>query len=351
MRILVVHPGPNFSVADVHAGWVEALRGLGCQVASYNLDDRIQFYSHALLDTEEKDEDGHPLVRKAMTNEDAFRAAMQGLSHALYTMWPDVVLFVSGFFVNPGTLQLIQSRRHRIVLLHTESPYQEDTQLERAQFADVNLLNDPVNIERYQQLDGDVAYAPHSYRPHVHYPRPAGVPLNPELNADLAFIGTGFTSRVEFFGEMNLDGLDLLLGGNWAELDPDSPLRKYLAHSDTQCVDNAEAAEVYRHAKCGINFYRREWEEGMTPGPTWAMGPREVEMAACGLPFIRDPRGEGDEVLPMLPVFSSPAEASELVRWLAVHEELRAGMAAKARAAIADRTFENNARRLLELLG
>ena len=27
MRILVVHPGPNFSVADVHDGWVEALRG------------------------------------------------------------------------------------------------------------------------------------------------------------------------------------------------------------------------------------------------------------------------------------------------------------------------------------
>lgn len=37
MRVLVVHPGPDFSVADVHAGWTEALRELGCEVASYNL--------------------------------------------------------------------------------------------------------------------------------------------------------------------------------------------------------------------------------------------------------------------------------------------------------------------------
>lgn len=41
MRILVVHPGPNFSVADVHDGWVEALRSLGCEVASFNSDDRL----------------------------------------------------------------------------------------------------------------------------------------------------------------------------------------------------------------------------------------------------------------------------------------------------------------------
>lgn len=351
MRILLVHPGPNFSVADVHVGWYEALRDLGCQVASYNLDDRIQFYSHALLDTEETDSEGRPLVRRAMTNDDAFRAAMQGLSHAAYTMWPDVILFVSGFFVTCGTLQLIRSRRHKIVLLHTESPYEEEKQLERGAYADVNLLNDPVNIARYQELDGKVAYAPHCYRPHVHYPRRPGVPARPDLNADLAFIGTGFKSRIEFFEHMDLDGLDLLLGGNWLQLDPDSPLRKYLAHGDEQCVDNAETAEVYRNAKCGINFYRREWEEGVKPGPTWAMGPREVEMASCGLPFIRDPRGEGDDVLSMLPTFTSPPEASALIRQLAADPALRARMAEKARAAVADRTFENNARRLLQLLG
>lgn len=266
-------------------------------------------------------------------------------------MWPDVIMFISGFFVESGMLQLLKSRRHKIVLLHTESPYQEDSQLERAQFADVNLLNDPINIERYRELDGAVEYAPHCYRPHVHHPREGE--LNTELASDLAFIGTGFKSRIEFFEAMDLGDLDVILGGSWIELAdlPDSPLNRYLAHGIEQCVDNQEAAEVYRHAKCGINFYRREWEDGREPEAAWAMGPREVEMAACGLPFLRDPRGEGDEVFPMLPTFTSPGEASEQLRWLLAHDAEREAMAVKAREATADRTFDRNAARLMELLG
>ena len=41
MKILVVHPGPDFSVHDVYAGWVEALRAHGATVAEYNLNDRL----------------------------------------------------------------------------------------------------------------------------------------------------------------------------------------------------------------------------------------------------------------------------------------------------------------------
>jgi hypothetical protein len=41
MRILVVQPGPDFSVHDVFTGWVEALRGQGAEVATYNLNDRL----------------------------------------------------------------------------------------------------------------------------------------------------------------------------------------------------------------------------------------------------------------------------------------------------------------------
>lgn len=351
MRILVVHPGPNFSVADVHNGWVEALQGLGCEVASFNLDDRIQFYAQSLINTGEVDEGGHPLVRRAMSNDDAFRAAMQGLSHACFTMWPDVVVFVSGFFVTAGILQLLQSRRMKVVLLATESPYQEKMQLERAQCTDVTLLNDPVNIEQYRDLGISVDYAPHCYRPSIHYPAKPGDGVNPELAADLSFIGTGFRSRVEFFERMNLTGLDVLLGGCWLDMDENSPLREYLGHDTDVCVDNTETADIYRHAKAGINFYRREYDDADDQHvQPYAMGPREVEMAACGLPFLRDPRPEGDEVLHMLPTFSGPEDAGEILRWLLDHDEERAKMASQAREAIAGRTFENNARRLLKLL-
>lgn len=73
-------------------------------------------------------------------------------------------------------------------------------------------------------------------------------------------------------------------------------------------------------------------------------------MAACGLPFLRDPRAEGNEVLSMLPTFSTPAEASEQLRWWLNHPDYRQRAASLARAAIEDRTFENSARTLLKRL-
>jgi spore maturation protein CgeB len=284
-----------------------------------------------------------------MNDEDALRMAMQGISHAAFTFWPDAVIFVSGFFVTPGLMALLQQRRMKVVLLATESPYQEKMQLERAECSDIVLLNDPVNIEQYRELGAVAEYAPHAYRPSVHYPRTG--PVNVDLAADLAFIGTGFQSRIDFFERMNLDGLDVLLGGCWPGASK-SPLRRFMGHDIDDCVDNSEVAEVYRNAKCGINFYRREYDDADADSTAvpWAMGPREVEQAACGLFYLRDPRAEGDSVLDMLPTFSSPEEAGDQIRWWLAHDSEREQAAYKAREAIADRTFTSNAKRLLELL-
>lgn len=354
MRVLIVHPGPDFSVHDVFTGWYEALQDLlgPGNVAPFNLNDRLVAFANALVDTHETDETGHTIVRNMFGEGGVFLAAMEGLSHALYTFWPDVVLFVSGFFLNAGTMQLIRSRRHKIVMLMTESPYQDDEQLERGQLADLVLLNDPVSLERFREHTA-AEYMPHAYRPRVHRPRSG--PADPELASDLAFIGTAFASRVGFFEAMDLAGVDVLIGGNdWGKLDPDSPVARYVGSplGGPDCVDNEQAVRLYQHAKMGINFYRREtsvtesWD-----GQAWAMGPREVEMAATGLPFLRDPRPEGDQLLSMLPVFDSPGSASEQLRWWLSRPGEREEAARKARAAIADRTFENNARRMLRLTG
>jgi hypothetical protein len=169
------------------------------------------------------------------------------------------------------------------------------------------------------------------------------------LACDLGFVGTGYPSRVMFFEAMDLTGIDVCLAGNWGGLDECSPLRPFLAHDEEECLDNAQTADLYRSATVGMNLYRRESERPeLSQG--WAMGPREVEMAACGLPFVRDPRGEGDEVFPMLPTFTCPQEASELVRWWLAHPDARSDAAFKAREAIADRTFVNNAAGVLRML-
>src|SRR5262249_20571885 len=161
-----------------------------------------------------------PGVRKALTREQAVEMAANGILSACFQVWPDVVLGVSAFFLPEYLLDMMRGRGMKVVLLHTESPYQDDEQMVRAAHADVNLLNDPVNIQAYRDLGVPAAYMPHAYRPKVHCPGPSV----PEWECDLGFVGTGFPSRIEFLEAMDLGGLDVRLAGFW-DLQEHSPLR------------------------------------------------------------------------------------------------------------------------------
>lgn len=338
MRFLLTQPGPAFSVADVYNGWSEALTELGQQVIGYNLDERISFYDHALLPTGEEG-----VFRKALDPDAVVQLAVNGLYAALYKCRPDVLMVVSGFFLPTDLYDLARASGTRVVMVHTECPYEDDRQLEIADHVDLNLVNDPAGIDAFA-AKAPTRYLPHAYRPTVHCPGPSV----PELECDLGFVGTGYLSRIEFFEAMDLTGLDVLLAGNWQALTEDSPIREFVGHQLAECLDNVDAVKVYRSARTGINIYRREATPGTLPGQ--AMGPREVEMAACGAFFLRDPRTEGDEVLGMLPTFTSPGEASELLRWYLAHPDQREALSTKAREAVADRTFSNHAAALLRLL-
>jgi spore maturation protein CgeB len=343
VRILVAEPGPGYSVQDVHAGWVEALRNAGQKVFEFNLSDRLLFYSNALLET---DQPGR--FKRAFGTDEAIDLAVNGLYAAILKICPDVLIVVSAFFVPPALLNRAREVGVKVDLIHTESPYEDERQLALAPHASLNILNDPTNLERFRTV-APTEYFCHAYRPTVHHP---GNPV-PVLACDLGFVGTGFPSRVEFFEAMDLDGLDVVLAGNWKLLGGDSdgsPLAQYVVHGLEDCLDNQQTADLYRSAKVGINLYRREARENDT-AEGWACGPREIEMAACGLPFVRDPRPESDELFgSILPTFSTPDEAAEQVRWLLAHEGIRQTAAEKARAAIQDRTFQAHAARLLRLL-
>jgi spore maturation protein CgeB len=330
---------------------------------AYNTSDRLAYYGNARMPDREKQvcEVCEQLPTNPALDADGIKQlGMAGLYEALYKFWPDVVFFVSGFYLTPAMLQVIRTRRHKVVFLHTESPYQDDEQLARGEFADLNLVNDPANIKAWQDLDVPVAYMPHAYDPDVHYPD-----WGRKKEADFAFVGTLFKSRAEFFSRMDFTGINAAFGGGgWDLALRDYPelvnavvdvqrhtrLIDYLAHPADFCVGNDETAGIYRKTKAGINFYRRESEESQA-GKGWAMGPREVEMAACGLFFLRDPRPESDEVFGgILPTFSSPEEASDRLRWILARPEIRERCAERAFERIAARTFDNNARAALNLM-
>lgn len=338
MRFLVAQPGPAFSVHDLYVGWCEALRAAGHYVFEFNLHDRLTFYGSVLLEA------GEGKFKRALTAEQAAELALNGLYSSVLKVRPHVLFIISGFFATDHLMDVARAAGVTVVLVCTESPYEDDRQLKLAPHADLTIVNDPTNLDQFRRV-GRAEYFPHAYRPAVH--RPGAV--DPDLISQFCFVGTGYPSRLEFLEAMDLSEIDVLLAGNWQLTDEASPLRNWLAHDFTDCCDNDDAVRIYRSSKVGLNLYRREASsDELSRG--WSMGPREVEMAAVGLPFVRDPRGEGDQVLPMLPTFTNPEEAADQIRWLLTHDDERQALGSKAREAIADRTFDAHAARLLRLL-
>jgi hypothetical protein len=349
-RVLIVHPGPQFSVEDVYRGWYEAFCDLGIQTIDYNLQDRLLFYQHAFLYTGKEDEHGAKEFRKAFPgNRDVIGVAANQIYSTCYRWWPDLILIISAFFIPEDTIDVLRSRGHKVVILFTESPYEEPKQVRRAGHADLVLVNDPSRLDLYDATATPALYMPHAYRPALHYPGPGTT----GMDTDFAFVGTSFPSRVEFFEKMHslgaFDRIDVTFGGFWGGLAADSPLRPYIAHDLDECLDNDQTAGIYRAAKVGVNFYRRHEGDAYSDGVS--IGPREIEMAACGLVFLRDPRPESDELFgSILPAFHSPEEATEQLRWWLSHDDEREQAGLKLRAAVRPRTFRANALRLLQLL-
>lgn len=330
MRVIVVEPGPNFSVQDVCNGWVEGFEALGHDVKRYPFGDVMTLVHAALTATDTPDPD-----------HGAAMIAGRDLRGCCFDFLPDLVVIVSGFFVPPECYEILRSRGIKVAVLLTESPYEDDSQILIAQAADLAAVNDPTNLDRYP--DGTL-YLPHAYRP-MHLQGTA----REDLTCDVAFVGTGYPSRIEFLEAVDWTGLDVALAGNWQALDDDSSLCKFVAHDREVCFENSDTVDLYASCQVSVNLYRTEAARPeLSQG--WAMGPREVELAASGTFFLTQARGENRDVLPMVPTFDGPSDLGDSLRdWLARPEE-RFERASAAADAVRDRTFTKNARELLAAL-
>jgi spore maturation protein CgeB len=332
MRILCVEPGPNFAVADVHEGWAKALAGLGNEVRVFNLAARLQWVEAELRGKLPENERGQT----------AARWVAEQLRGACFDLWPDLVVICSAFFIPPETYDIIRSRGIKVVVLLTESPYEDSAQYNIAARADLALVNDPTNLDTFRQHQPNTFYLPHAYDPDRHHRRP----LSPDLKCDFGWVGTAFPSRIGFFEQVDWRGADVALAGNWQALEEHSPLAGYLVHEREACFHNNDTVDLYSSCKASANLYRREGAAGISE-PGWSVGPREVELAACGTFFLRDPRPEGDDLFPMLPTFTGPDEFSDKLAWWLTHDTARDTAADAAREQIAEWTFTNRAKFLL----
>lgn len=336
MRALLVEPGPGYSVADVAAGWVKGLTACGVELYKYEFAHRIWAWTHAKVPKNGR-------YVEAMRTEDAIEAALEPLGTFIYELWPDVVIFVSGFWVKTAALDTIRARGQKVVLLCTESPYEDDRQLELAAHADVTLINDPTNLDRFRAVCPIVRYCAHSYDPDVHRPGPA----DPEKRSDLCIVGTGYPSRVAWLRDADLRRIDVALVGNWREgREGRHPLRKHLRDA---CIDNPVTVDWYRSTRASLNLYRTEADRPEFSAG-WSMGPREIELAATGTFFLTQPRGENRQVLPMVPTITDPEEFRPAYDWWMAHDARRDDVVQRAREAVAQWTFTDRARSFLHIL-
>lgn len=363
-------------------GWYKALVKLGHQVMVFNTNARLSYHGNSYLKDYPPEWEGtrglphcptcdQEPYKKALTDDQVKTIVTRQIFEDAFAFWPDLILFVSGFFFGEDVLQVLRARGIKLACLHTESPYEDDRQMAIGQHMHMNLLNDPTRLKEWRDVSPAVHYMPHAYDPDLHYPQEQlrytvnakgdTAQASRQYEADFAFIGTGFKSRRDFFGRLDLpsmhrDGLRLTIGGGgWGDAmdEPENAhVLDYLGHHPEMCVDNDETANVYRSSKVSLNLYRREGEEG-SDYKGWSMGPREVELAACETFFLRDSRPEGDELFSrLLPTFESPEEAAELIRYWTQprNNDRRKRRAAGAREQIADRTFDNNAATFMQYL-
>jgi spore maturation protein CgeB len=345
MRIVLAHPGASWSTADVYDGLYYGLKTLGADVVPYRLDTRIEASHkalHWLWRTKKKDQ---PDLEKPNKVDVIYHAGVGVLEMALRHQ-ASVVLVVSSMLLHPDVIIMMKRAGLRVVVLFTESPYDEEQELRIASMVDGCWTNERTSVPKFRAVNPNSGYLAHAWHPLKHFESARSIGELPEH--DVVFVGSGFSERVTWFNSIDWTGIDLGLYGTWKGLG----LKKQVA----RCVRGAQitnemAASLYRRAKVGLNLYRNRagWSgKGARIVGAESLSPRAYELAACGSFHISDDRAEVREVFgDLVPTFTSPTEAAALIRlWLNQPDE-RARVAALLPACVAESSWVDRARTVL----
>lgn len=360
MKVLVVHPCASWSTADVHDGLVYGLRAHGVEVIEYRMDSRVPMVHNWAAAVYRKAKKLGRQLPKPNKADIFYKVSVEAVEMALRQQVHAVVV-VSAMFFHPDALILLRRANTPVAVLCTESPYDQREELRIAGLIAQpdayagRVVNPPSGVwtnERsmvptFQTVNPWSAYLPHAWHPVKHTPEPQ--PWDATVQAhDVVFVGTGFQERVEWFEAIDWTGIDLGLYGSWDRLKKSSPLRPFVRAAQ---INNATAASLYRRAKVTLNFYRKSmgWATN-APRISHAesLNPRAYELAACGAFHISDPRAEVSEKFgPLVPTFTTAAEAEALIRHYLAHDDERQAVAASLPACVAEDSWVQRARHVI----
>lgn len=312
MRLLVVHPGADVAISDVHDGLVAALRRQGHLVSTYQLNQRMAMAGRYLNWLWKRHRREQPDLAKP-TSVDILAKAAEDIVPRALALNVDAVLLISAMYLHPDALVLLRRARIPTGLIFTESPYDDPRQARLAPLADVCWTQERISVEPLRRANSRTHYLPAAFDPTRHTPEPQ--PGDEDVPAhDVVFVGTLFKERIALLSAVDWSGIDLGLYGNMELLPSRSGLRQYVRGQDT---DNATAAALYRRARVGLNLFRSttEWTGGQHDTSGESLNPRNYELAACGCYQVSQWRPEvGDVFGRSVTTFADPADLGAVLR-------------------------------------
>lgn len=341
MKVLLLHPGASWSTADVEQGLSYGLQYHGVQVVPYRLDLRIGYSQKWLHVMWRQKKRLDPSIEKPRTQDVMYHAGVGALEMALRHR-VDVVIVVSAMLLHPDVIVLMKRAGLRVVVLFTESPYDEEQELRIAGMVDGCWTNERASLPRFAAVNPRAGYLPHAWHPERHFVSARSIGDLP--SHDVVFVGSGFAERITWFNSIDWTGIDLGLYGTWKGLGLNKQVRAAVRGAQ---VGNDTAASLYRRAKIGLNLYRTSKGWGKTAAKiahAESLSPRAYELAACGSFHLSEHRAEVAEVFgDLVPTFSTPSDAADLIRRWLPDADGRARIAAALPASVAESSWAQRA--------
>ena len=131
-RVLLVHPGASSSTSDVFDGLSCGLRHWGVEIIEYRLDGRLEHEHNRLAALYRKAKRAHRAVAKP-TQVDTIYKASEGVVGMALRERVDVVIILSAMFFHPAAVVMLRRANTKVVLLCTESPYDQEQEVRVAE--------------------------------------------------------------------------------------------------------------------------------------------------------------------------------------------------------------------------
>ncbi len=352
LRVLLLHPGAMWSVADVEAGLRYGLERHGVEIVRYRLDARIARAKSWLHASWRHARKTNPEIPKPNQADVLYQAGIGSLEMALRHQ-VDVVLTISGRLLHTDILILMKRAGLRVASLFTESPYDMEYESQMAAIVDGCWTNERIAVPDLRTVNPNSGYLPHGFHPERHFPG-SHVLFPDAAKHDVVFVGSGFPERITWFNAIDWSGINLGLYGSWHGLGLTPAIEACVKDGP---VTNQFASALYSKAAIGLNLYRSS--KGFVLGAEHkatsrrithaeSLSPRAYELAACGAFHLSEFRAEVPEVFGnLVPTFSTPAEASTLIRQWLSDPEGRARVAAELPGCVAESSWVERAARVI----